>query len=480
MSLGEQAGVAGAGDTSRSPHVFVSYSHDSEEHKEAVRQFATFLRTTAGLDVHVDRWYDDGRRDWSLWAIDQLKRADYVIVIASPEYRRRADGAARPDEGRGAQFEAAMIRDGLTRDLAEMVRRVLPVVLPGRSIEDIPGFLNAYSTTHYLVPELTLDGIDELMVAITGVARHSLPPLGRFVPPTRAVVHPVVVTKSLPPVIDGEILSAGAQATIGARQYLVHADYFDERPVNDHSAICRQSRALWLGAPNKHVWIRQVEVVQHTAVSEAAVQALRREYQMLADAGDQGLPKPHALGGGDRLITMVTSWAKGESAGTLAEFLPRHGEVVDPGRVSWLLRGIGGLCHTLGRVHARGCVHRALAPSAIVVLDKGRFVLRDLGLAAVAYQPGEGEGDYQAPEQQRRRSGRTGPWTDVHQIAAVTCHLLTGRVPAPVFPLPMRNFIQGLSPAVYDVLDRALSADPAARPEMADLAAKLSQSGPAF
>ncbi|MFJ7211798.1 SEFIR domain-containing protein [Amycolatopsis sp. NPDC098790] len=171
----EQRSTPGAG---KPPRVFVTYSHDDERHRELVRDFATFLRTRAGLDVRLDQWADDGRRDWSLWAIEQLAEADFVLVIASPDYKRRAEGTEEPHLGRGAQFEAAMIRDNLTKDLPRATRRILPVVLPGRRVEEIPSFLNAYSTTRYEIAEFTLAGVEELLAAITGVARFSLPEIG--------------------------------------------------------------------------------------------------------------------------------------------------------------------------------------------------------------------------------------------------------------------------------------------------------------
>ncbi|GAB3890288.1 hypothetical protein GCM10029964_061560 [Kibdelosporangium lantanae] len=174
--------VEPAGSNDRAvPRVFVTYSHDSPEHKELVLRFCTFLRAEAGLDVHLDRWYEDVRRDWSLWAIEQLAVADFVVVIASPGYRRRVDGWAAPDEGRGAQFEGAIIRDNLTRDLPSETRRVLPVVLPGRSVNEIPAFLHGHSTSHYVIPTFTLDGASELLAVIAGVARHPWPPRGRYV-----------------------------------------------------------------------------------------------------------------------------------------------------------------------------------------------------------------------------------------------------------------------------------------------------------
>lgn len=160
------------------PWVFFSYSHDSEEHKTQVREFATFLRSRIGLEVILDQWHDNVRIDWSLWATRNLKAADFVIVVASPLYRARADGDAPPDEGRGAQFETAIIRNKLTKDIEDGTRRVLPVVLPGRSIDEIPEFLNPYSMTRYEIAEFTDEGVADLLAAITGRGKHPMPRRG--------------------------------------------------------------------------------------------------------------------------------------------------------------------------------------------------------------------------------------------------------------------------------------------------------------
>ncbi|MFF1614743.1 SEFIR domain-containing protein [Amycolatopsis sp. NPDC058278] len=160
------------------PRVFVSYSHDSEEHKAQVRRFATVLHSRIGLEVVLDQWHDNVRIDWSLWATRNLKAADFVIVVASPLYRARADGDAPPDEGRGAQFETAIIRNKLTKDLEAGTRRVLPVVLPGHSIDDIPEFLNPYSTTRYEIAEFTDAGVADLLAAITGQGQYPMPRRG--------------------------------------------------------------------------------------------------------------------------------------------------------------------------------------------------------------------------------------------------------------------------------------------------------------
>ncbi|MFC0108322.1 SEFIR domain-containing protein [Kibdelosporangium aridum] len=162
------------------PRVFISYAHDSAEHMEQVREFGTFLRAQIGLEVELDRWFENARRDWSGWAVERLTKADFILVIASPEYRRRADGELPPSIGRGAQFEASILRNAVTEDRIRATERILPVVLPGRSIDDIPSFLNPYSTSRFHVTDFTREGIAELLGVITGRGQHPMPELGEW------------------------------------------------------------------------------------------------------------------------------------------------------------------------------------------------------------------------------------------------------------------------------------------------------------
>jgi hypothetical protein len=158
--------------------VFISYAYDSERQ---VHEFAWFLRAEGGIDIRFDLWDADRRRDWSVWIIEQVREADFVLVVASSAYKRRAEGGADSAEGRGVRFEAALLRDLLTQDRATWVHKVLPVVLPGRSVAEIPAFLQPYAASHYVIDSLTLDGVDELYRVITGQPRHRPPSLGRLV-----------------------------------------------------------------------------------------------------------------------------------------------------------------------------------------------------------------------------------------------------------------------------------------------------------
>lgn len=162
------------------PRVFVSYARDSDDHVDRVHQLAEFLRTQAGVDAHLDLWYEDRRRDWSIWAAEHLAEADFVLVVASPRYKHDAEGTTAQNEDSRAQLQAAILRDNLARNLRDSTERILPVVLPGRSVRDIPAFLTPHSATSYRVDELTAAGIAGLLAAITGEGQYPLPELGSW------------------------------------------------------------------------------------------------------------------------------------------------------------------------------------------------------------------------------------------------------------------------------------------------------------
>jgi hypothetical protein len=171
--------------------VFISYAHDSAAHIVAVTRLWDLLRT-CGIDAKLDRPAEERRQDWPLWMLAQLRESRFVIVVASPAYRRRAEGRAEPGDGRGVQFEAALIREEIYRDPAASLGKFLPVLLPDGSIEDIPAFLGPFSTSHYRVDDLTRAGIDGLLRVLTAQPLYPERPLGPVpvLPPAPTALGP--------------------------------------------------------------------------------------------------------------------------------------------------------------------------------------------------------------------------------------------------------------------------------------------------
>ena len=156
--------------------VFISYAHASGPHVEAVRQLWTLLRA-AGVDARLDLPATRERQDWALWTARQVKAADFVLVVASAAYRRRAEGEAAPDEGRGVQFEAGLLRDALYADRPSWTRKLLPVILPGESAAGLPAFLSPASATTYKVKELSPLGLERLISVLHGRPAGVRPPV---------------------------------------------------------------------------------------------------------------------------------------------------------------------------------------------------------------------------------------------------------------------------------------------------------------
>jgi serine/threonine protein kinase len=116
---------------------------------------------------------------------------------------------------------------------------------------------------------------------------------------------------------------------------------------------------------------------------------------------------------------------------TLKQYLEKNGGKID---FKTALNILMPVMDTLKEVHAVGMLHRDISPdniyltrsSQVKLLDFGnaRYVLgeRSRSLSAVL-KPGY------APEEQFRRQGRQGPWTDIYALAATFYRVLTGRTP---------------------------------------------------
>lgn len=161
----------------RHPKAFIAYAQDSQAHKDAVRSLADLLRSY-GVDAEIDQYAEEERQDWNEWAHRHFTASDFIIIVASPRMKAYGDGTAPPDQNRGVQAEMTVIRDFLQRDRPTWTKKILPVVLPRGTIDDLPDFVGPYALSHYRVEDLTLDGIDTLLRIITSQPRVTRPPLG--------------------------------------------------------------------------------------------------------------------------------------------------------------------------------------------------------------------------------------------------------------------------------------------------------------
>lgn len=179
------------------PKVFISYAHESNEHMAEVVALATFLRE-AGVESVLDLWWADARQDWYAWVIREMTDADFVLVVASERYRVTGDGSGPNAEHRGVQSEAALLRELVYGDRATWLPKMLPVLLPGHTIDQIPLFLQPHTASRFRVTSYDPAGAEDLLRVLLrqpGYVAPEVNPEQPTLPPHRAPGLPALVKR---------------------------------------------------------------------------------------------------------------------------------------------------------------------------------------------------------------------------------------------------------------------------------------------
>src|ERR1044071_5828470 len=98
--------------TNQSPHVFISYSHDSDSHVQRVVSLANSLRSD-GVDAQLDRSIEAPPEGWPRWVDHQIADADFIVCVCSAQYRTSFEGRNDPQKGLGVNQEGFLIQQDL-------------------------------------------------------------------------------------------------------------------------------------------------------------------------------------------------------------------------------------------------------------------------------------------------------------------------------------------------------------------------------
>jgi hypothetical protein len=116
--------------------VFISYSHDSEEHKNRVRNLCERLRKD-GIDCRIDQHEFSPPEGWPRWCRNQVQESQFVLVVCTETYKRRYEGGAPAGEGKGAKWEGFIITLELY-EAEEVNTKFIPVVFSSQDAQHIP------------------------------------------------------------------------------------------------------------------------------------------------------------------------------------------------------------------------------------------------------------------------------------------------------------------------------------------------------
>lgn len=154
------------------PKVFISYSHDSLEHSDRVRDLSDRLRAD-GIDCVLDQYEVSPPEGWPRWTDNQIGEAAFVLMICTETYYLRVMGNEEPGKGLGVRWEGNSIYQHIYNE-GTLNKRFLPVFFESAQVEHIPTPLQGVA--HYACQ--TEEGYEDLYRRVTGQPKHLKPELG--------------------------------------------------------------------------------------------------------------------------------------------------------------------------------------------------------------------------------------------------------------------------------------------------------------
>jgi formylglycine-generating enzyme required for sulfatase activity len=217
-----------------------------------------------------------------------------------------------------------------------------------------------------------------------------------------------------------------------------------------------------------------VALKQLALTDASARQAFEREAKTLAPLQNPNLPNVSDYFSDPAGLFLVMSYIPGDDLG---EQLAQRGQ---PFPVEQLLVWTDQLLQVLEYLHKKGIIHRDIKPQNLKLTDEGRIILLDFGIAKSSTKSSvmAATPDF-APLEQMQGQG-TDVRSDLYALAATMYCLLTGKHPErsidrwvaesrqqpdPIRPLHTIN--PQVSPAVSDVLMRAMALHADNRPASA-------------
>ncbi len=167
------------------PVVFISFSRESEEHIQWVRELAAQLRND-GVDARLDEWEVAPGGDLSNYMSSSIRKAGTILLICTPEYRRKFESVG--SRLSGVAFEARLINADVMKGNAA---RYVPIIRKGTDDDSVPLLFGASYRLDFTDSEIDQPVYNNLL------ARLFHQPSGR--PPLKSRIRTKSTPSSSPP-----------------------------------------------------------------------------------------------------------------------------------------------------------------------------------------------------------------------------------------------------------------------------------------
>lgn len=151
------------------PRVFISYSHDSAEHKGWVLDFATTLRDR-GVDAVLDQWDLKPGGDLPHFMETELERCDKAVMVCTNKYVEKAnDGAG------GVGYEKMIMTASMLKKIDD--NKVIPIVRE-QSDTPVPTFLSSKLYIDFSNDDEVEYSLDDLLRTLLDAPLYEKPEIG--------------------------------------------------------------------------------------------------------------------------------------------------------------------------------------------------------------------------------------------------------------------------------------------------------------
>jgi len=261
---------------------------------------------------------------WPGWMSAQIRRDGYVLVIGSPDYKAAAEDRLPAQERKGVRWEAQALKDAFYSDHAAARDRILPVLLPGRTTEDLPDWLSPDAATYYAVTSFTVEGAEDLLRVLTTQPAYIPRPLGPRpdLPPAMTTRRPKVF--AVPPFSGHELprpdlmadlirkVTAPEAGTVGMTTALRGAGGFGKSTL---ARMLVHEHTVLEAFPDGIVWVTIGEDARGADVAakvNAVTETVSRGKPSLSDPALAGFALGEALGDRRMLLVVDDIWSRAQ------------------------------------------------------------------------------------------------------------------------------------------------------------------------
>jgi len=232
------------------PVVFISYSHDSQEHKQWVLDLATRLRSS-GIDAILDQWELGPGSDLPEFMEQSLARSSRVLMICTERYVEKANAGMG-----GVGYEKMIVTADLLKRIGS--NHVIPILRQTGTVH-LPTFLRTKLYIDLSTNDLFESGMDELLRNLLGASLFVKPPLGNdpfeITKGTAKAASPTPVIQFMQAVakVYDEVSDSGLIYTEPVRRAMKTSRLFFDHAFDQAIALKYVSE----GSQRKSMWVQE-------------------------------------------------------------------------------------------------------------------------------------------------------------------------------------------------------------------------------